>query len=142
MHRPVLTGLVFTLAVASCTGMPRAVPLTGPTLAGQWAPVSAELGGQEFAVANFGGATLRLTADTYEFAGDRGTYAIVSVNPPAGMDIRGREGPNAGRTIPAIFALAGDQLTVCYQLGTGERPREFTSSTGSRVLLVRYKRVQ
>jgi uncharacterized protein (TIGR03067 family) len=142
MNGRVLSGLLSTLALAGCTSVPRAIPLAGPTLAGQWAPVFAELGGQEFPVANFGGATLRLTADTYEFAGDKGTYAILSVNPPATMDIRGREGPNAGRTIPAIYALAGDQLTICYQLGSGERPSEFTSSKGSRLLLVRYKRMQ
>jgi len=142
MDRRVLSGLLFTLAFASCTSNPRPIPLAGPTLAGQWAPVSAELGGQEFPVANFEGATLRLTANTYEFAGDKGTYAVLSVNPPAKMDIRGQEGPNAGRTLLAIYALAGDQLTVCYQLGSGERPSGFTSSNGSRVLLVRYKRIQ
>ena len=76
-------------------------------------PVSAELGGQTFPVANFGGAILRLTTDTYEFAGDKGTYSVLSKGSPARMDIRGREGPNAGRTIPAIYALAGGQLTVC-----------------------------
>jgi len=58
------------------------------------------------------------------------------------MDIRGREGPNAGRTIQAIYELAGEQLTVCYQLGSGERPSEFKSAKGSQVLLVRYLRVQ
>jgi uncharacterized protein (TIGR03067 family) len=118
------------------------MPATRPTLAGQWAPQSAELGGQVFPVATFGGATLLLTADTYEFAGDKGTYATVSTSPPAGMDIRGREGPNAGRTIQAIYRLAGDALTVCYQLGPGARPSDFTSAGGSQVLLVRYQRIQ
>lgn len=93
-------------------------------------------------MANFGGATLSLTADTYEFAGDRGTYSVSPAASPARMDIRGREGPNRVRTIPAIYELAGDQLTICYQLGPGERPRDFTSPKGSQVLIVRYKRMQ
>jgi hypothetical protein len=46
----------------------------------------------------------------------------------------------AGRTILAIHELQGDQLTICYQLGPGERPGGFTSPKGSKVLLVRYKR--
>jgi len=58
------------------------------------------------------------------------------------MDIHGREGPHAGRTIQAIYELAGEQLTICYQLGSGERPTEFKSARGSQVLLVRYQRVQ
>jgi uncharacterized protein (TIGR03067 family) len=110
-------------------------------LAGHWAPQSADLAGQVFPVANFAGATLRLTMDTYEFGGDKGTYAVLSTTPPAKMDVRGREGPNAGRTIQTIYELAGEQLTVCYQLGPGERPSEFKSPKGSQVLLVHYKRV-
>jgi uncharacterized protein (TIGR03067 family) len=138
MMRHRLLGLLVAVALAACS----CTRTTGPTLAGHWTPHSAELGGQEFPVTNFGGATLQLTADTYEFAGDKGTYAVLSNSPPAKMDIRGRVGPNAGRTIQAIYELAGEQLTVCYQLGSGERPSEFKSAKGSQVLLVRYQRVQ
>jgi uncharacterized protein (TIGR03067 family) len=138
VNRRVLPVVLSALAIVSCSSSPR----SGPTLAGQWAPVTAELGGGAFPVANFGGATLSLTADTYEFAGDKGTYSVSLAVSPARMDIRGREGPNAGRTIPAIYELAGDQLTICYQLGPGERPRDFTSPKGSQVLIVRYKRMQ
>ena len=137
MTRRRLLGLPVAVALTACAPTPIA-PLT---LAGEWAPVSAELGGRAFPVASFGGATLRLTADTYEFAGDRGTYALLSSGPPASMDIRGREGPNAGRTIQTIFRLAGDSLTVCYQLGPGERPSDFATARGSQVLLIRYQRV-
>lgn len=131
-------GLLAVIALSACS-TPRG---TNPTLASQWAPQSAELGGRVFPVANFGGAILRLTRDSYEFAGDKGTYAVLSTHPPAKMDIRGLEGPNAGRRIQAIYELAGEQLTVCYQLGQGERPNEFKSAKGSQVLLVRYKQVQ
>jgi uncharacterized protein (TIGR03067 family) len=128
---------LFVLALASCSSLRS----TRPTLAGQWAPLSAELSGQELPVASFGGATLLLTKDTYEFAGDKGTYVVLSKRPPAKMDIRGGEGPNAGRTIQAIYELTGDQLTVSYQLGSGERPIEFKSAKGSQVLLIHYQRV-
>ena len=57
------------------------------------------------------------------------------------MDIHGQKGPNAGRTIRAIYALEDDQLIVCYQLGTGERPDGFETPKGSQVLLVRYQRM-
>jgi uncharacterized protein (TIGR03067 family) len=132
MTRRLLLGLPVVFALAACSR---------PSLAGQWAPQSAELGGQAFPVANFAGATLRLTADTYEFAGDKGSYAVVSTSAPAAMDIRGRQGPNAGRAIQAIYELAGDQLTICYQLGLGARPTEFKSASGTQVLIVHYKRV-
>ena len=137
MIRRCLSGLLLAFALAACSS----ASTTRPTLTGKWAPQSAELGGQVFQVENFRGATLQLTMDTYEFAGDKGTYSVLSTRPPAKMDIRGREGPNAGRTIQSIYELSGDQLTVCYQLGSGERPIDFTSAKGSQVFLVRYKRV-
>ncbi|HKC39601.1 MAG TPA: hypothetical protein VKC15_08700, partial [Gemmatimonadales bacterium] len=66
MNRRALRGLVLTIAAAGC------MRSGAPPLAGQWTPVSAELGGQDFPVARFGGATLQLTDSTYEFAGDKG----------------------------------------------------------------------
>jgi len=137
MIRRLLPGILVALALAACSSTPTA----GPTLAGRWAPLSAELGGQPFPIASLGDATLRLTRDAYEFGGDKGTYAVLSTSPPSRMDIHGREGPNAGRTIQAIYELAGGQLTVCYQLGPGERPTEFKTTKGSQLLLIRYLRV-
>ncbi|MCC6650071.1 MAG: TIGR03067 domain-containing protein [Candidatus Eisenbacteria bacterium] len=109
---------------------------------GTWVPESAELGGAAFPLSSFDGAELHLTADGYEFAGDKGTYRVLSDAWPMPMDIMGKEGPNAGRTIPAICTLAGDKLIVCYQLGPGERPTAFVSPAGTQVFLVRYKRAQ
>jgi uncharacterized protein (TIGR03067 family) len=123
------------LVVTACIGRSGA-----PPLAGTWTPVSAELGGTDFPVANFGGATLQLTDSTYEFAGDTGTYAVLSAKAPARMDIHGQTGPHAGRTIPAIFEVSGEQLTIGYQLGAGERPIEFTSAPGEQILIVQYRR--
>jgi hypothetical protein len=57
MIRRFLPGLLVALAVAACSS----TRPTSPTLAGKWAPLSAELGGQAFPVATFGEATLRLT---------------------------------------------------------------------------------
>ena len=81
------------------------------------------------------------TADWREFAGDKGTYRVYVGGAPARMDITGTSGPNAGRTIPAIYSFDGELLTIAYQLAPGaERPAELTSPPGSQVLLVRYKR--
>lgn len=138
MKRRHFVVLWIAVALAACATRQSA----GPALSGEWAPESAQLAGQAFPIANFAGATLRLTAGAYEFGGDKGTIALHEAGAPAQMDITGREGPNAGRTIQAIYELVGDQLTVCYQLGQGARPIEFTSPPGSQVLLVRYRRIK
>ncbi len=129
--------LVVALVVGGCVGHGS----LGSRLQGSWSPERAELGGKPFPVASFNGAMLHLTASSYEFAGDKGELVLLAPSKPAKMDIVGREGPNAGRTIPAIYEFAESSLTVCYQLGTGSRPTEFTSPQGSQVFVVRYKRV-
>ena len=91
-------------------------------------------------VASFGGASLNLTERTYEFAGDRGSYTVVYMGTPSRMDIHGEQGPNAGRTIPTLYLLSGDDLTISYQLGPGVRPRDFNSPAGSKILVIHYHR--
>jgi uncharacterized protein (TIGR03067 family) len=111
-------------------------------LAGTWALANAQLGGKEFPIASLNGAMLHLTAKAYEFAGDSGGYVTVPDAKPAQLEIYGVRGPNAGRTIRAIYRLNGDEMDVCYQLGDGPRPLEFVSPSGSQIFLVHYKRVQ
>lgn len=88
--------------------------------------------------------SLALTDDTYEVmvgpTADRGTYTIDSASVPAAMTITGVDGPNAGKTIPAIFEIDGDTLTVCYNLVGAARPGAFESPAGSMLFLVRYGR--
>lgn len=53
---------------------------------------------------------------------------IVKLDPsakPKAMDITGTESPNKGEKIPAIFALGGDRLKVCYDLSGKSRLKEF-----------------
>jgi uncharacterized protein (TIGR03067 family) len=143
MNRRVLCGLLLSLAAAGCFAREARVDPDippGAALSGQWTPVSAQMGGKDFPVANFAGASLHMTERTYEFAGDQGTYEVVSVAPPARMDIHGERGPNAGKLIPAVYQVNGDQLDISYQLGPGVRPHDFTSPAGSQILLIHYRR--
>ncbi|MDM4765579.1 TIGR03067 domain-containing protein [Pelomonas sp. SE-A7] len=130
--------LLLSLLLTACASQPPA-PVT---LAGEWRPHAAQLSGQDFPIASFRGATLVLGADSYEFSGDRGRYQLLAGGSPARVDIRGELGPNKGRQIQAIFELAGDELTMAYQLGSGERPTEFISPLGSQILVVKYRRLR
>ena len=57
-----------------------------------------------------------------------------------GNDITGTEGPNKGKTIPAIYEHKGDTLKVCYNLGGQERPTEFKSKSGTRQKMWTFQR--
>lgn len=148
MNHRVLPALLLALTLTACGG-PRGIagsvlpdiPATS-MLAGQWTPTSAELAGIDYPITNFGGASLQMSGNSYNFAGDIGTFMVVSNGSPARMDIQGIEGPNAGHLIPALYQINGDDLTVSYQLGPGVRPKDFTSPAGSKILVVHYQRVR
>jgi len=111
---------------------------------GNWKPIKAELAGQPMAEAVMKSISLKLENGQYEvFVGaspDRGTYTLDSAAKPKGMTITGTEGPNNGKTFPAIYEVNGDTLRICYDLSGAKRPTEFKSVVGTKLYLVTYNR--
>jgi uncharacterized protein (TIGR03067 family) len=111
------------------------------SLPGLWQPVYAELDGEEAPKMMLDKMELELTGADYavRFGGvtaDQGTYTIEAEGQ---LTLAGMIGPNAGRTIPAIFKFAGEALSICYGLD-GVRPRKFTTRGGTQLYLVNYQR--
>lgn len=115
-------------------------------LDGVWNPVTAELGMQRFPEEQLKTMRLKIKDGTYEVTvanvSDRGTLKIDSRANPATMDIIGTEGPNKGKTIPAIYELRGNSLRICYSLSGEKRPMEFKTGGTESIFLVTYKRVK
>ena len=111
---------------------------------GSWKPATAELAGQPMPDTILKSISLKLDNGKYEvFVGeqpDRGTYTIDSATQPRGMTITGTDGPNRGKTFPAIYELKGDTLRICYDLSGAKRPTEFKTSAGTQLYLVTYNR--
>jgi uncharacterized protein (TIGR03067 family) len=111
---------------------------------GHWKPVEAELAGQPMSDDVLKIISLKLENGRYEvFVGDepdRGTYSVDSATTLKGMTITGAEGPNNGKTFPAIFELNGDTLRICYDLSGAKRPAEFKTVAGTKLYLVTYNR--
>ena len=88
--------------------------------------------------------SLKLDNGKYEVlvgaAPDKGTYTLDSASKPKSMTITGTEGPNNGKTLPAIYELKGDTLRICYDLSGAKRPTEFKSVAGTKLYLVTYRR--
>jgi uncharacterized protein (TIGR03067 family) len=114
------------------------------TLQGTWQIVTAELGGVRQSPEVATNIVLKISDGTYEVMvnghPDKGICKVDSSTSPKTMDITGTEGPNTGRTIPAIYELSGDKLTICYALRGAARPKEFKSNPGTREYLVVYQR--
>ena len=111
---------------------------------GSWTPAKADLGGQPMTEAVLKSISLKLDHGKYEvFVGDKpdkGTYTLDSTSMPKSMTITGTEGPNQGKTFPAIYELKGDTLRICYDLSGAKRPTEFKSIAGTKLYLVTYNR--
>ena len=109
---------------------------------GTWLAIAAELGGQKYPDDIVKTIRLVVKGDTYLVtvgtAPDRGTVKLDVSAKPKAMDITGTEGPNKGKTIPAIYETNGDTLRVCYDLSGKSRPAAFKTETGTQLFLVIY----
>lgn len=115
-------------------------------LQGTWLPQKAELGGKPMPEAVLKTITLKIAGLDYEVTvtgeprADKGTVTLEPGALPKEMKIVGVDGPNMGKTIPAIYELQGDTLRVCYDLSGAKRPAEFKTEAGSLLYLVTYQR--
>ena len=115
-------------------------------LEGAWVPVSASMSGQELMVAELRVKYLVLDGHDYNIVDrsnqvvDRGEYLVNGSVKPWTIDIVGRDGPNAGRRMLAIFELQDDQLTVCYNLDGNNRPANMQTHEGQLLLSITYER--
>jgi len=101
-------------------------------LEGAWVPIAASVAGSRVAVDE-----LRVR---YLLLEDGGRYLVNEQLTPATLDIVGRSGPHAGRTMRAIYELRDDELTVCYDLEGGERPANMQPQEDQLLLRITYTR--
>ncbi|HTK74118.1 MAG TPA: TIGR03067 domain-containing protein [Gemmataceae bacterium] len=113
-------------------------------LEGTWLPTTVQQNGRNWPDEQVKGLKLVIADGKYTVTvsgnDDKGTLKVDPNAKPATMDIVGTDGPNKGRTIPAIYDLSADTLKICYGLGVETRPTQFESKPGTRLLLITYKR--
>jgi uncharacterized protein (TIGR03067 family) len=111
---------------------------------GTWLPTAAELGGNKLPDENLKALKLVLKDGKYTVTAggetDQGTVKLDVASRPKSMDITGTDGPNKGKTFPAIYELSGDTLKVCYDLSGKTRPAKFETKPDTMQLLITYKR--
>jgi uncharacterized protein (TIGR03067 family) len=134
------------LAVSASLGAFAAETPDAKAIQGSWIPVKAELSGQPMANAVLKTISLKMTDGKYDvLVGDHpdsGTYLLDPNSNPKGITITGVEGPNSGKTFPAIYEIKGDTLRICYDLSGAKRPVEFKTVAGTKLYLVTYHRKQ
>jgi uncharacterized protein (TIGR03067 family) len=117
-----------------------------PGLAGAWVPVAANVSGKELVIGELRVKYLVLDGHDYTIIDrsdqivDRGEYLVNGSSRPRTIDIVGRDGPNAGRSMLAIFELDGNRLTVCYDLDGNLRPADMQPQGDQLLLSITYER--
>lgn len=136
--------LVTALATSAWCAEPTKAKDESKALNGVWVPVSAVMGGKALtteecqsirAVFRDGKYTVKSGDET-----DKGTYTIDDSKDPKQVTIVGTEGPNKGKTIPAIFERDKNTLKVCYDLSGKAPPEKFESKADSKIFLATYER--
>lgn len=110
---------------------------------GTWIPVKADLGGHPMPDAVLKMITLKMDKGEYVVmaeSADKGTYTLDATTQPKSITVTGTNGPNLGKTFPAIYELKGDTLRICYDLSGVKRPSTFASAPGTKLYLVTYQR--
>jgi len=141
---------LLALLIASLAGISARAADDTKNLNGTWKPQHALLAGQPVPVPVLEAITLTIDGTNYEVvvvtekgpSPDRGTLTFDLAANPKGMTITGVEGPNAGKSFPAIYELDGDSLRICYDLSGQQRPAEFKSAPATKLYLVTYQRVK
>ena len=120
-------------------------------LIGSWTVKSTDLGGQPFSMppgmelkingAEYGIRDLNKSS-SYVDTGKLVFFGDELAGEPRRLDVLGKEGPNKGKRIPAIYrvSLSGRELEICYDLDEKERPTDFVSRAGTQWLRVSYVR--
>ena len=115
-------------------------------LIGTWQMTKGIVGGQPLPADTVNRLRLELTAGEYTVTGaespDRGTWRLVGARKPLGIDVTGTDGPNKGKTFPAVLDVRGDRLKVCYDLSGKQRPARFESRKKTLLFLAEYRRVK
>lgn len=112
---------------------------------GTWLVVKAELGGQPMPPEAAAHVELEFSAVGYavRFGGsitDAGTYMLTPAEPHHQITLLGRNGVNAGRTIPGLIQQHGDRLRLCFALEGDTVPSTFAAPVGTIHYLATYRR--
>lgn len=115
-------------------------------LEGSWRPVAAYVAHQQLEVGELRVARFDLRSGRYEIRDrderllDSGGYSVDAAVLPLAMDLCGKDGPYAGRTLAAIFELDVDSLVICYDLDGHARPESMVPEEEQLLLRIHYVR--
>jgi len=140
--------LLFVVLAASVAAADKPAEKPDPALNGTWQVVATQENGKEMPAAEVQklALELRLTDGRYSVAAgvadiDSGAYQTPAGATPKNIDVSPEKGAHKGKRIPSIYKLEGDDLVICYGFA-GTRPKDFATTPGSQLTLIKYARAK
>ena len=147
MKRYLLTALAAGLLLAAQDAKEDATKKDLEQIQGTWRLVSRQRDGRTDPPVAVKDVLMTNKGDQFSFKGaasgagaTQGTFKLDATKTPKTMDRIPADGPNKGKTLPAIYALEGDTLKICVAVAGKERPKEFATKPGSGYVLSVFKR--
>ena len=132
--------IIFSILASSTSAQEKDIQ----KISGTWILESGELGGKKLPQEFIASVSLSISGTSYSTKvgtlTDKGSLKFYPDSKPKGMDIIGTDGPNQGKTFPAIYEFSGNILIICYDLEGKKKPDAFKSTLGSQTFLAIYKR--
>lgn len=108
-------------------------------LNGVWIPTKQEMNGTELPASVYSNFKLTMNDSSYVFGIAQEDKGVINYN-KGKMDIYGKEGPNKGKHITAIYKLENAILTICYDLSGGSYPEAFETKSKPTLFLSVYNK--
>lgn len=136
---------VFLIAAAAAWGDPPRSELD--LFQGVWVMVSMEREGDAIAAEDIKDLTAtyegnRLTLREGDRVRRRGIVTLAPDREPKAINTWDQDGPYEDETVPGIYELKGDTMRLAFSRPGQERPKEFTTKSGTAFLVCVYKRQQ
>lgn len=113
-------------------------------LEGSYTMVSGEKDGKSLPEKTIKTAKLVIKGDQHDFRiGDetfKGTLKVDPSKKPKTIDATDTEGPFKGKTLHGIYELDGDTFKVCFAKPGEDRPKEFSTKSGTGHILQVWKK--
>jgi uncharacterized protein (TIGR03067 family) len=113
-------------------------------LEGTYSMISSETTGEKLAEDTVKDATLVIEGDQHTAKVGKvtiiGTHKVDPRKKLAEIEASDSEGPFAGKTRLGIYKLEGDQFTFCFALPGNDRPKQFSTTSGTGHIMVAWKK--